>query len=416
MEGAMVKWFKIALRNIVKNRRRSLVTLLAVSLGFSAVSLFYGYTSFTYKGLRNAAIHGEGLGHLTLYKSGWLENGRIEPDRYMFSKEELQRVLDLVRAEEKVILATPQIYISGLVTNSKISTIFIGKGVVPADETIIRGPVAEFWAIQGAGLSSEKGYQVEMASDLAGQLSLAVNDDAVVMGSTLDGQMNALDITVGGIYDTGVAATNDKFIRFPFTYAQQLYDTEKADRIVVLLADWKITEFMQKRLQQKLAAAGIDTEIKNWYQLSAFYRQVKGLFNMIFVFIFSIVFVIVVMSVINTMGMAVVERTREIGTLRALGLKRGGVSLLFAMEGAMLGLLGSGIGIVLFFVIWFAFKGIKPMYLPPGSSSPVPMVIDLVPLMIAALVVFLSLLSTVAAIIPARKAGRQSIVDALAHV
>ncbi len=412
----MDKWFTIALRNIVKNRRRSLVTVLAVSVGFSAVSLFYGYASFTYKGLRNAAIHGEGLGHLTLYKSGWLENGRIEPDRYMFSKDELQQVLDLVRAEEGVTLATPQIYISGLVANSSISTIFIGKGVVPEDETTIRGPVAEFRKIEGGGISSQQGYQVEMASDLARQLSLAVSDDAVVMGATLDGQMNALDITVGGIHDTGVAATNDKFIRFPFICAQQLYDTEKADRIVVLLADWKMTELMQKGLQQKLAAAGIDTEIKNWYQLSAFYRQVKGLFTMIFAFIFSIVFVIVVMSVINTMGMAVVERTREIGTLRALGLQRRGVILLFAMEGGMLGLLGCGIGIILFATVWLAFKIIAPTYLPPGSSSPVPLAIDLVPQMIAALVVFLSFLSTVAAIIPARRAGRQSIVDALAHI
>ncbi len=412
----MYNWFKIALRNIVKNRRRSLVTLLAVSFGFGAVSLFSGYTSFTYNGLRNAAIHGEGLGHLTLYKSGWLENGKIEPDKYMFSEDELQQVLDSVRAEEGVKLATPQLYISGLVANSSISTIFIGKGVVPEDETIIRGPVAEFRKIQGTPISAEKGYLVEMASDLARQLSLNPDDDAVVMGATLDGQMNALDITVGGIYDTGVAATNDKFIRFPFRYAQQFYDTKKADRVVVLLDDWNTTGLMQKRLRQKLAAAGIDTEIKSWYQLSAFYRQVKGLFNMIFAFIFSIVFVIVVMSVVNTMGMAVIERTREIGTLRALGLKRGGVVLLFAMEGAVLGLLGSTVGVILFFLVWSAFKIIAPTYLPPGSSSPVPLAINLVPQMLVALIVFLTFLSTIAAIIPARKASRQSIVDALAHV
>ncbi len=114
--------------------------------------------------------------------------------------------------------------------------------------------------------------------------------------------------------------------------------------------------------------------------------------------------------------MAVVERTREIGTLRALGLQRRGVILLFAMEGGMLGLLGCGIGIILFATVWLAFKIIAPTYLPPGSSSPVPLAIDLVPQMIAALVVFLSFLSTVAAIIPARRAGRQSIVDALAHI
>ncbi len=412
----MNKWFKIALRNIVKNRRRSLVTLLAISLGFTAVSLFYGYTHFTFEGLRRAAIHGEGIGHLTLYKSGWLDNGKVDPDRYMFTEDELRQVLNIVRAQPEVTLATPQLSLSGLVANSSISTIFIGKGVVPKDQATLRGPIAKFRAIEGTALSSEKESQVEMASELARQLSLAPGDDAVVMSSTPDGQMNALDITVGGIYDTGVSATNDKFIRLPFCYAQQLYDTKKADRVVVLLADWKMTGVMQQKLEQQLAAAGIDTESKNWYQLSAFYRKVKTLFTMIFTFIFSIVLVIVVMSVINTMGMAVVERTREIGTLRALGLKRRGVSLLFAIEGALLGLLGSGVGVVLFFIVWLAFKITAPTYFPPGSSSPVPLEIDAVPQMLAALVIFLASLSTAAAVLPAQKAGRQSIVDALAHV
>ena len=69
----MIKWIKIALRNIVKNKHRSVVTLLAIAMGFAAISLFRGYTDNTYKGLRRTAIRGEGLGHLTIYKKGWLE-------------------------------------------------------------------------------------------------------------------------------------------------------------------------------------------------------------------------------------------------------------------------------------------------------------------------------------------------------
>ena len=94
-------------------------------------------------------------------------------------------------------------------------------------------------------------------------------------------------------------------------------------------------------------------EIKTWNELSLFYSKVKGMFDMIFMFLFIIVLVIVVMSVVNTMGMAVLERTREIGTLRALGLKRRGVGLLFAIEGAMIGLLGSILGVILNIIAWF---------------------------------------------------------------
>ena len=97
----MIKWMKIALRNILKNRRRSMVTLLAIAVGFAAVSLFRGYADRTYWGIRQMAISGEGLGHLTIYKKGWLEKGKIEPDKYMFSKGEIQRIIGKRRSRRK---------------------------------------------------------------------------------------------------------------------------------------------------------------------------------------------------------------------------------------------------------------------------------------------------------------------------
>jgi putative ABC transport system permease protein len=270
--------------------------------------------------------------------------------------------------------------------------------------------------VNGEPLSDAKPYGTEMAEDLAGLLDLKPGSSAVVMAPTLDGQMNALDIEVSGIYDTGSEATNDKYIRLPFSFAQSLYDTEKANRMVVLLDDWKQTANARKTLQAQFDKAGILTDIKTWDELSLFYSKVKGMFDMIFMFLFIIVLTIVVMSVVNTMGMAVIERTREIGTLRALGLKQKGVGLLFAIEGAMIGFLGSIFGVVLNVAAWFVIKQISPTYIPPGSSSPVPLIVNLVPQAMAMFAVILMLLSLMAAILPARRAARQNVVDALGHV
>ena len=407
---------KIALRNILKNKRRSFVTLLAIAMGFAAVGLFRGYIHNTYQGLRESAIRGEGLGHLTIYKKGWLEKGKIDPEKHMFSQEELQKITDLVEEDEDVILSTPQIHISGLVSNGRTSAIFLANGVIPRDDKTIKGAWAAFRPVRGNELSDKKAYGVEMAEDLAIHLDLKPSGDGVVMATTLDGQMNALDIEVAGVYDTGSDATNDKYMRVPFKFAQSLYDTEKADRLVVLLDDWKKTERARNRLLSTLSGAGFKCEIKTWNELSLFYSKVKGMFDMIFMFIFSIVFIIVVMSVINTMGMAVLERTREIGTLRALGLKRRGVSLLFAIEGAMLGFLGTILGIVLNIAIWAIIRTIEPTYIPPGVSTPVPLIVNLLPQAMFTLMVFLIFLSLIAAILPARRAARQNVVDALGHV
>jgi len=412
----MTKWIKIAFRNILKNRRRSLVTILAIAIGFAAVGLFRGYAADTYDGLRVSAIRGEGLGHLTIYKKGWLEYGNIDPDSYMLTKEEIQKTVELVEEEDDVVLATPKIHLSGLVTNGMISTIFLAEGVVPKNDRTIKGSMLAFRPVKGEMLNEKKPFGVEMAEDLAKLLELKPGTDAVVMAGTLDGQMNALDVEILGVYDTGIPATNDKFIRFSFDYAQSLYDTEKAGQIVVLLDDWRKTYPMRDRLLKRLNQAGLPCEIRTWNELSQFYNKVRSMMDMIFMFLFFIVFVIVVMSVVNTMGMAVLERTREIGTLRALGLKRRGVGILFAVEGAMIGLLGSFIGLILNIIAWAIIMAVEPTYIPPGVSSPVPLTVKLEPPVALMLMAFLILLSLIAAIMPARRAAKQNVVEALGHV
>jgi len=411
----MKKWTKLALRNILRNKRRSLVTLLAIGVGFAAITLFYGYVSRTFWGLRQSAVQGEGLGHLTIYKDGWLEKGKLDPERYMFSQEEIVKVTKLVESEHDVILATPQIQVSGLISNGIVSTIFIAQGVIPKDDRTIKGTWEAFRPIDGEPLSDKKTYGIEVAQDLARYLNLKPGKDGVVMASTLSGQMNAMDMEVLGVYDSGSDATNDKYLRFTFDFAQSLYDTKMAEKIVVLLDDWQKTEAMRRVLSKKLADAGIPCQIKTWNELSLFYSKVRGMFGMIFLFIFCIVLVIVIMSTVNTMGMAVLERTREIGTLRALGLKKRGVSLLFALEGGLLGLIGSLMGTVLHVAVWAIIRRFPPTYTPPGLSTPVPLTIDLVPQAVATLVICLILLSLAAAIIPARHAAKQNVVAALGH-
>jgi putative ABC transport system permease protein len=228
--------------------------------------------------------------------------------------------------------------------------------------------------------------------------------------------MNLLDIDVAGIYKPRSKSVNERGMRLPLTFAQSLYDTDKADRVVVLLDHWEKTEPIRKRLLTLLADTGLDCEIKRWDELSRSYSGVKRMFDAIFGFVFIIVFIVVVMSVVNTMGMTVLERTREIGTLRALGLKQRGVAVLFAIEGAMIGFLGSAVGLALNIIVWALIGIIKPTVTYPGSSSPSPFSVSLLPDLILQLTIFFTFISLVAAFLPARRASKQNIVDALGHV
>jgi len=313
-------------------------------------------------------------------------------------------------------LATPQIQVTGIVTNGRVSTVFIAQGVVPKDDKIIKGRWIERLPVVGQPLSDEKRYGVEIAEDLSKYLDLTPGKDGVVMAPTISGQMNALDVQINGVYDTGNDFSNDKFMRFNYYFAQSLLDTQSSERIVVLLKNWDDTERMRTLLLKKLKAAGINCEIRTWKELSLSFSKQKSFLDTMFMFLFSIVLVIVLMTTVNTMGMAIMERTREIGTLRALGLKRRGISVLFALEGAILGFFGSIMGIILHTIAWTFIKFYPPRYTPPGFSSPVNMYVDMVPLMLVVLLLSMVLLSMIAAIIPARRAARQNIVDALGHV
>ena len=409
-------WIKLAFRNILKSRRRTFVTLMAVGFGFASISLFQGYIHSIYEGLRASAIHGSGIGHLTLYAKGWEAHGKSNPEAFMITGEDMEKITRLALENNHVKLVSPRLSISGLVSNGKTSTIFIATGVVPEHEKQIKGEFFHFQTIDGKPLNSSDEFSVEMANGLARQLELSAGQDGVVMGATLSGQMNAMDIHINGTYNTGIADTNDKLIKVPFSFAQSFYDTQKADSIVLLLDHWQNTDLVKAELADMLSSNNIAVEFKTWKELSLFYKSVRNMFDMIFLFIFTIVFIIVIMSTTNTMGMAVIERTREIGTLRALGLKRRGISFLFAAEGGLLGLGGCIFGLCIHTLVWTIIHYTRPSYTPPGNSSPVPLMVDFLPQSLSVLIIFMTGLALLSAILPARRAAKQNVVQSLTHV
>jgi len=344
---------------------------------------------------------------------GALKDGKLEPEKYLFSGADLQRLLSTLRANPDVALVTLKLGVSGLVSNGKVSTIFIGEGMVPEDAIKLRG---NFRNDRGGQLDPAKPVAGVVASDLAHMLKLEPGQYGVVVASTVSGQTNAMDLEVGATFNTGNAGTNDKFLLLPLNFTQRLLATDGADRVVVQLGDGDRLEQARAKIGAELAAAGFAVELHTWEELSAFYRQVRNLFDMIFAFIFSIVLIVVLMSIINTMTMSVVERTREIGTLRALGMNRRQVSLLFTVEGLLLVLLGSGTGAVLTLLAATGANAAGFSYVPPNTSDSVRLLIDFVPGVMAQAFVLLAVVATVAALIPARRAARMKVVDALGHV
>lgn len=403
--------FLLALRNVLRNRHRSMATVLAIACGLTAVNLFAGYIAHVYSGLQIQAVAGERLGHLTILKHGMLMEGKLRPKKYMFSPAEMARVRKVVAGSGGVKLLSPRISVSGMASNGNASTIFVAEGLVPEDAAILRVGLYEG---VGGKLDPAQKYGVAVSSDLAKLLGYQVGSTVTLMTSTIDGQANAMDAQIIDVYNTGNAGTNDKFMVMPFAFVQTLLDTERAERLVLLLDDEAKTESKRVELQASLAAAGLDVEIKTWKELSSFYTQVRSLFDMIFTFIASIVFVIAAMSIANTISMTVIERTREIGTVRALGMRTSGVIRLFSFEALWMAAFGIGIGLAATVALAWIVNRAGISYVPPNSSFAVELLVDLDWSRIVAVACVVLLLSLAAAILPAARAARRNIVDALA--
>jgi putative ABC transport system permease protein len=413
----MIALIKIAFRNLIKNRRRSLFTMLAIALGFSSVSLFGGFATYMYTGNRQLAIFLTCNGHLSIFKKGFRDHGQLDPGKYLITPQELKIIRDACERVPQVVLTAPHLMISGLVTNGKVSTIFVAQGITPSDVDVFMGrTIQEMREFDGRNLEDEKIYGVGVARGLARLLDLKVGSDAVAFTNTVDGQMNALDMEVFQLFDTPSNEMNDKVMRVPLKFAQRLYDTVGVDRVAILLDQDEHTASVRSELQYLLSKQSSQFEIMTWEVMSDWYRRVKDMFDVIFAFISIIVFIIVVTSVINTMSMAVIERTREIGTLRALGLKRRGVTALFATESLLLGLFGTLIGLMITLLGSWAIDVIKPSWIPPAISKRVPIIVLLSPDQMFYIFLCLLLLCLFASLLPARRAARQNVVNALGHV
>lgn len=414
----MLTWLTLAVRNLFRNGRRSAFTVLAIALGFLAVNILGGFTAYIFSNLQESYIYAEANGHLTMFHRGFLDKGKIDPTKYLLSEADLAAIRHVLRRHPEVLVSTPQLQISGLLSNGQVSTIFVATGRVPSDVAAIgqlgkRGASVRLY--DGRMLSDSDSSGIGVSRGLARVLNLKLGDTAAAMAPTVSGQVNALDAELYQLIDAPVEALEDKLALVPLKFAQELYDTRSVDRLTVLLDSTAHTDAMRAVLAQELAAAGLDLDIKTWNELSPFYTKVKAMFDVIFAVSFLIVFTIVVMSVVNTFTMSVMERTREIGTLRALGVKRRGIVFLFSLESQLLSGAGTLLGIALTLLVVGLVTWLQPTWLPPQLARRVPLEIHLVPAFWLVSSGILMHLSMLCAYLPARKAARMPITHALGY-
>ena len=398
----------LALRNLVRNRRRVAFALTIIVGGIVAFLLAGGFIQWILVSMREATIHSQ-LGHIQVVRPKYFETGIADPFAYLLpnsSPAETQ-----IRQNSKVIAITPRLSFNGLLSIGDATVSFVGDGVDPAGEKELS---KEIRIVDGKGLDNDVPQGIVLGFGLASNIGAKVGDRMVVMTGTAQGGINASDVVVSGLFRSTIKAYDDAALRVPIALARKLSRVDGATSWVVLLKDTGATEAALKDLQ-----AGIDPgqfQFVPWYELADFYNKTVTLFSRQVLMVKLLIGLIIVLSITNTLSMSVIERTSEIGTAMALGVKRRGILRLFILEGLVLALIGGFFGTALG---WLLSKGISaigiPMPPPPGMDQGFDAEILVSPGLAADALVLAVLATLAASIFPAWKASRMNIVDALRH-
>ena len=464
---------KIAFRNMLRNLRRSLMTGSAVAAGALALLLFGGFAAYIFAGLETNNV--QRIGHLTVFREGYFLLGAGNPAAYGIDR--YRDVIELIERDPTVgpmiNVITPTQSLVGIAGNFsgnvEASKTFLGTGLIPSSRERMRqwdefgasagyvpdrrmsdadpsrgeigvglarvlglcGPLGLHGCPALPGARPPSGAAARAASreltDLAardlgaGAQGADPSPQIDLLAATAGGAPNVVQLAVGGAEPQGVKELDDNFVAMPLGLAQQLVygrSEHKATGIVLQLHRSEDLPAARARLTALFKQKHLDLEVRDFGELSPFYGQVKNMFSAIFLFIALVMGVIVLFAVVNTMTMNVMERTNEVGTIRALGVRRAGIRSQFTVEGVLIGAIGATVGAALALAVAALVNHAGLTWIPPGNATAVPLRLDVAGR--AALVggawLGLAIVTTLAALLPANRAARLPVVDALRHV
>lgn len=339
----MFHLFKIAYRNLYRNRRRSLLTILAIGSAIALLIFMGGITEGELQGALDAAIRLQ-TGHVQIQEESY-EEGKNS----LLWKDLLKNPEDIIAQAgglNQVRAATAYLWTGGLLTVRDESVNIRMIGMEPESE--VNAPFREA-LVNGDYLNGNDRDKIYIGQRLADSLNITVGQSLSLILTDANGQPVEAIFTISGLYNTGAPSYDETTVFLPLSKAQSLTGTEAhASAITILLHDQNQSE----QVAQVLRAP--ETIVKTWQEMNGFILQFVELSDAYMGVLNFIVLAVGATVIVNTLLMSVFERTREIGILMAIGMKGRQMLTLFLIETTMIGVAGSIFGILLgSLIVWY---------------------------------------------------------------
>lgn len=401
--------FSLALRNVLRQRARSAATLAAIAIGVAGLILVGGFVQDIFIQLGEAIIHSQ-TGHIQISKTGYREGKNRAPEKYLIQNPDELKT-ELRKALPEASLSMARLGFTGTLNNGRRDLGIIGESIEPAAEASM-GTYMHF--VEGRVLTDKDVDGIVVGQGVAKSLGLAVGDRVTLVITLAAGAVNTLDFEIIGIFQSFSKEFDARAVRIHQHAAKSLMDTNGAHLIVLMLNDTASTDSAVDVLKSRLSSTGL--EIVSWGTLSDFYEKTIDLYERQFGILRLIILVMVLLSVVNSVNMTLFERTREFGTMLAVGDRSTTVFQLIMTESLILGVIGALIGMALgcLSAVGISAVGI-PMPPPPNANLGYIALIRLVPTTVATAGAIGFCAAVLATIVPARRAAGLDIVEALHH-
>ena len=412
----MFNLFKIAIRNLMRYRRRTLLTASLIVIGVVFVIVFISLSG-SFKNLMVGQITDSFLGHIQLHSKGYVESIDSLPLTMNMKTQDIKKVENAIHSIPEIEASSMRIKFGGMLSNFVETTNVRLNGVYPENE-IKTVPLFPKRILVGEKII-KKG-EILVPELLAKGMKVSVGDMVVIIATNKDGSVNGKQFKVGGILESATGpGGRDGYIHIDDALEVLRIDDIEISEIAIRLKDFnnlkKIHSELQNALAKELNNEGKPAfEVHTWEKLSPFYNIAKIIDIMTLSIKFMLI-AIVLISIMNVMIMAVYERINEIGTIAAIGTLPGKILSMFILEGLSLGILGTLIGNTIGIAIVYILN-ISKITFNFGRQSG----IILSPTINASDVVIIStiviLVSVLASLQPAFKASRMEPIKALKHV
>ena len=406
-------YLQLAWRNIWRHRGRTLIVAVAMAIGLAMMMMYDGLLVGFDQAIYGNAIKVLG-GNIQIHADGYRSKTGQNP---LLPLPDDRSAVEAATAQPQVLAATRRINTGGMVSSPEGAFGVSIIGIEPEKEVDVN--LAAQHVVLGRYLSSEDADAVLIGKGLADSMDVGVDDRITLVGRSTHEQMRQRTMTVAGIYDLGMPELEKGTVYVSLAEAQSLFDlTGQSTEVAIVLKQLGTELKVMAAIEPMLSGYEIDTWRNNYPELFAAITTKNGVMN-----IFSVIILLIAgIGILNLLLMAVYERTREIGLLGAMGLKPRQISLLFILEGTLMGLVGVAAGIVLGLLFngllrrvgldFSAMAGAtKYMALLTGRIYPT---WGLEKLLSRALTV--ALIAALAALIPAHEASRREPAEALHHV